>query len=100
MIAVSLISIIVSSLIAINMRYAVAFFWLLLIPANLCAGVLYTEAQKKEQEYAAFVGKLHLAAVIISCIVLFGWGMVGESDHIGKNNPVVIRYLADMLMVF
>ncbi|MDR0219874.1 MAG: hypothetical protein LBI54_00525 [Lachnospiraceae bacterium] len=99
MVVVSLTIILVSSAIAINVRYTVDFFWLMIIAANLCAGLLYMQARRKRKDYAAFIGKLHLAAALLSCAILFGWDLVGENNYILNQNPVVIRYLSDMLTI-
>jgi hypothetical protein len=81
-------------------RYSADFFWLLMVSGNLCAGLLYAEALAKSQEAAAVVGRLHLIAVIISCFILFNWGMIGDADLLRARNPVVVRYISDMLMIF
>jgi hypothetical protein len=102
MVAVSLTIMLAESLLVpyFTGRYTVDFFWLLMISANLCAGLLYAEAMAKSQEAAAVVGRLHLIAVIISCFILFNWGMIGDADLLRARNPVVVRYVSDMLMIF
>jgi hypothetical protein len=101
MVAVSLITIIFTAVtLAMNMRYAVDFFWLLIIAANLCMGAMYAEALEKGQETAALVGKLHFAAALFSSFILFCWGMVGERNLIEENNPALFRYLTDTFIIF
>jgi hypothetical protein len=100
MVAVSLMIILVSSSVSQNMRYTVDFFWMMVIAANLCAGILFTETFNKGPDAAAVVSKLHCAAAILSCIILFGWDMIGESNYIWRRNPVVVRYISDMFMFF
>jgi len=95
-----LIAILSTVLIGALSRYTVDFFWLLTLPSMLCMGLAYKEACKLGDGAATIVRRLAFAAVAASCFILFGWGMVGESNYIWVNNPVVIRFLSDMFIIF
>jgi hypothetical protein len=81
-------------------RYTVDFLWFLIIPANLCAGSFYAAVANEEPATAAAIGRLHLAAVILSCIILLNWGLVREEDLFTMQNPVIFRYISDMVYFF
>ena len=86
-------------MIGILSRYAADFFWLIVIPSLLCMGFLYQEAKKVGDGMATIVRRLSFIAIGLSCIILFGWGMTGEANYIGRHNPVVFRFLTDLFLI-
>ena len=87
-------------LIGVLARYTVDFYWLIILPSLVCMGLLYKEALSSNKTMANVVMKLGFTAVIITCFILFGWGMVGEHNQIWHNNPSIIRFLSDLIMFF
>jgi len=81
-------------------RYSVDFYWLLMFASVLCMGLVYKEACKLGDTAAKYVRHFSFVAVGVTCFLLFGWGMVGESNFIWRNNPVVFRFLHDLFMIF
>ena len=102
MIATALSIMIFSSVtIGIMGRYTLDFFWLFILASAMCAGLIYEEAIKRNDlTMAISIRRLSLIAVLLTCIIMFGWGMVGENNYIWENNPVVIRYLSDLFTIF
>jgi len=81
-------------------RYSVDFFWLIIIPGAMCMILAHKEALKQGDGFARVVRRAAFVAVGISCFILFGWGMVGEHNNIWRHNPVVMRFLSDLIMIF
>jgi len=81
-------------------RYTVDVWWLLVFPSLLCMGYAYKKSLKYGTTATTVVRRLSFAAIGISCFITFAWGRVGESNYIWRHNPVVIRFISDLLMFF
>ena len=81
-------------------RYSVDFYWLLMFGAMICMGLVYNEVRKLGDTSAKIARLFTFAAVGVTCFIMFGWGMVGEVNFIWRHNPVVFRFLSDLIMIF
>jgi len=86
-------------LIGVLARYTVDFFWLIVFSTLICMGLVYKEACKLGDGVAMVVRRMAFAAVLVSCFILFNWGMIGEDNLIWRYNPVVMRFLSDLFMI-
>jgi len=101
MVAVALMSLVFSAIFvgAIG-RYTIDFLWLFIVPSLLCMGFLYKDSLEFGDRAAKVVRRLSFAAMGISCFIMFAWGMIGRANLIWVNNPVVIRFISDLFMIF
>jgi len=95
-----LIAVLSTVLIGTLARYTVDFFWLIILSALVGMGLVHSEARKLGESAARGVRRLAFAVIIVSCFVLFGWGVAGEVNNIWANNPVVFRFLTDLFVIF
>jgi len=95
-----LIAVLSTVLIGVLARYSVDFFWLLVFPSLICMGLVYNEARKLGDGVAKIIRNIVFVAVGISCFIIIGWGLTGEENLIWRYNPVVMRFLADLILFF
>ena len=81
-------------------RYSVDFFWLFMLSAALCMGYVYKEACKIGGIATVLIRRVSYAAVGVTCVIFFAWGIVGERNQIAFQNPAVIRFLTDLFLIF
>jgi hypothetical protein len=82
-------------------RYAVDFFWLVMIASLICTGIAHVELlERKELTAALIVSRLSYFAAGITCVIMFAHGMVGENNMIWTHNPIVMRMLQDMFVIW
>ena len=82
-------------------RYVADFYWLIVLTALLFVGLLHDELAKISESASVVVRRLAYITSVLTCLILFGWGIgLGGVGGINHNHPVIMRYLADLFLIF